>query len=71
MLGGFELRRAGRVVAATPAAQRLLAYVATRTRASDRAATAAVLWPDLPDARAAANLLGRPADARDRPAPAG
>jgi DNA-binding SARP family transcriptional activator len=56
LLGGFELHREGRPVAVTPAAQRLLAYVATRTKAVNRVATARALWPDSPDTRAAANL---------------
>lgn len=60
LLGGFELRRAerrgDRVVAAPPAAQRLLAYVATRATTIHRVAAARALWPDVPDSRAAANL---------------
>jgi DNA-binding SARP family transcriptional activator len=56
LLGGFELSQEGRTVAATPAVQRLLAYVATRTNTVNRVATARALWPDSPDTRAAANL---------------
>jgi DNA-binding SARP family transcriptional activator len=56
LLGGFALHREGRTMTATPAAQRLLAYVATRTKAVNRVATARALWPDSSDTRAAANL---------------
>ncbi|MDN3353599.1 BTAD domain-containing putative transcriptional regulator [Actinomadura sp. DC4] len=56
LLGGFELRSEGRVVRTTPAAQRLLAFVATRMRKTSRTAVAQALWPDAPEARAAANL---------------
>jgi DNA-binding SARP family transcriptional activator len=56
LLGGFELRCDQRVVPTTPAAQRVLAYVATRTARISRAAVAQTLWPDAPHTRAAANL---------------
>jgi DNA-binding SARP family transcriptional activator len=56
LLGSFELHREDRTVAATPAAQRLLAYVATRTKTITRVAAARSLWPDHSDVRAAANL---------------
>jgi DNA-binding SARP family transcriptional activator len=56
LLGGFELHHGGRGVAASPSAQRLLAYVATRRHAVNRVAAARALWPDYPDTRAAANL---------------
>jgi DNA-binding SARP family transcriptional activator len=56
LLGGFELRCEGRVVRAAPAAQRLLAFVATRTSAVSRTTTAQTLWPHTSDVRAAANL---------------
>jgi hypothetical protein len=44
LLGGFELRYEGRAVRTTPAAQRLVAFVATRTSTS-RTAVAWALWP--------------------------
>lgn len=56
LLGGFELRQGDRTVAASPSAQRLLAYVATRRAMVNRAAAARALWPDYPDPRPAANL---------------
>jgi DNA-binding SARP family transcriptional activator len=58
LLGRFELRREGRVVRATPATQRLLAFVATRTVTVTvgRTVTAQTRWPDTCDVRAAANL---------------
>jgi DNA-binding SARP family transcriptional activator len=56
LLGGFALHREGRSVTAAPAVQRLVAYVATRTKTVNRVATARALWPDSSDARAAANL---------------
>jgi DNA-binding SARP family transcriptional activator len=56
LLGGFTLHRGGRTVTTAPAAQRLLAFVAMRTRMVTRTAAAHTLWPDFPEARAAANL---------------
>jgi DNA-binding SARP family transcriptional activator len=56
LLGGFELRYDGQALTVTPAAQRLLAYVATRPKTVIRVATARALWPDFTDTRAAANL---------------
>jgi len=56
LLGGFELRCEGGRVAAAPSAQRLVAFVATRTAAVSRTVTAQTLWPDASDPRAAANL---------------
>ncbi|MCO5967174.1 AfsR/SARP family transcriptional regulator [Actinoallomurus soli] len=56
LLGCFELRREQVPLPVSPAAQRLLAYLATRTGMVTRPATAATLWPDFPDRRAAANL---------------
>ena len=56
LLGGFELRYADQMVRTTPAAQRLVAFVATRSAKVSRAAVAQALWPDTPAARAAANL---------------
>jgi DNA-binding SARP family transcriptional activator len=55
LLGGFELRYEGRAVRTTPAAQRLVAFVATRTSTS-RTAVAQALWPDAQQIRATANL---------------
>jgi DNA-binding SARP family transcriptional activator len=56
LLGGFGLRHAGRPVAASPSAQRLLALLAVKQRAVSRTAAAETLWPDaLPD-RGAASL---------------
>jgi DNA-binding SARP family transcriptional activator len=56
LLGSFGLWRWGRPVPVNPCAQRLLAFLATRTRPTTRAAAAAALWPEFPDQRAAANL---------------
>jgi DNA-binding SARP family transcriptional activator len=56
LLGGFELWDADQAVRMTPAVQRLVAFVATRTARVSRAAVAQALWPDAPEARAAANL---------------
>jgi|1185.fasta_scaffold36307_2 DNA-binding SARP family transcriptional activator len=56
LLGGFELRCEGSRVAAAPAAQRLVAFVATRAGSVSRAVTAQTLWPGVSDLRAAANL---------------
>ncbi|GAA0324434.1 hypothetical protein NE235_05670 [Actinoallomurus spadix] len=56
LLGCFELRRDQVPLPVTPSAQRLLAYLATRTGMVARPATAATLWPDFPDRRATANL---------------
>jgi DNA-binding SARP family transcriptional activator len=56
LLGGFELRYADQMVRTSPAAERLVAFVATRTTKVSRTAVAQALWPDTPAARAAANL---------------
>jgi DNA-binding SARP family transcriptional activator len=56
LLGGFELRHQNKIVITTPAAQRLLAFLATRTTRISRTAVAQALWPDTLQARAAANL---------------
>lgn len=56
LLGGFGLRVEGRAVDMTPAAQRLLAFVALTSRGADRSYTAFQLWPDHDEERAKANL---------------
>jgi DNA-binding SARP family transcriptional activator len=56
LLGGFTLHCDDRALRPAPAAQRLLAYVATRTGPTPRTAAAQALWPDATDLRAAANL---------------
>jgi DNA-binding SARP family transcriptional activator len=56
LLGYFELRREQTPLPVCPSAQRLLAYLATRRGMVTRPVTAATLWPDFPDRRAAANL---------------
>ena len=56
LLGGFSVRRGGRPVALAGTAQRLLALLAVRATPHARSTVAATLWPDTPDARAAANL---------------
>jgi DNA-binding SARP family transcriptional activator len=56
LLGGFTLHCDGRALRPAPAAQRLLAFVATRTAPTPRTTAAQALWPDATDVRAAANL---------------
>ncbi len=56
LLGGFELRRDGRVVDVPVAAHRLLGFVALQDRRLPRAYVADVLWPDTDEEKAHANL---------------
>lgn len=56
LLGGFGLRVDGRNVDMTPAAQRLLAFIALTPRGAERCYTAFQLWPDHDERRAKANL---------------
>lgn len=56
VLGEFSVRRDGRPIAVAPGAARLLALLAVRTRPVLRTTAWALLWPDQPDARAAASL---------------
>lgn len=56
LLGGFGLRVDGRIVDVTPAAQRLLAFVALTPRGAERSYTAFQLWPEHDERRAKANL---------------
>ncbi|MGF1597634.1 MAG: BTAD domain-containing putative transcriptional regulator [Acidimicrobiales bacterium] len=56
LLGGFGLTVAGGPVDMTPAAQRLLAFVALTPRGADRTFTAFQLWPEHSEHRAKANL---------------
>jgi DNA-binding SARP family transcriptional activator len=56
LLGMFELQVNERVVDVPASAQRLLALVAFRRRPLRRAHLAGVLWPDVPEDRAQANL---------------
>jgi DNA-binding SARP family transcriptional activator len=55
LLGGFEFLLKGKRIDFPQGAQRLLAYLALKGDAY-RCAVAAILWPDSPAARAAANL---------------
>lgn len=56
LLGGFELRRNGRVVDVPVAAHRLLGFLALHDRRLTRAYVADTLWPDTDEDRAHANL---------------
>jgi DNA-binding SARP family transcriptional activator len=56
LLGGFGLKVNGRTIDITPAAQRLLAFVALTSRGADRSYTAFQLWPGHGEERAKANL---------------
>jgi DNA-binding SARP family transcriptional activator len=56
LLQGFELRVGSRVVALTPASQRLVAFVALHERPVRRSYVSGTLWPDTTDERAGANL---------------
>jgi DNA-binding SARP family transcriptional activator len=56
LLGGFTLSADGRPVALTPAAERLLAYLALEQRWITRATLSAALWPDASVRRASGNL---------------
>ncbi|MDH4362621.1 MAG: transcriptional regulator [Acidimicrobiia bacterium] len=56
LLGGFGLEVDGRRIEMTPAAQRLLAFVALTPRGAERSYTAFQLWPEQSEERAKANL---------------
>jgi DNA-binding SARP family transcriptional activator len=56
LLGGFGLTIDGADTVMTPAAQRLLAFVALTPRGAERAFTAFQLWPEHCEKRAKANL---------------
>jgi DNA-binding SARP family transcriptional activator len=56
LLGSFELRLRGQVVPVTIGTQRLVAFLALRDVLLARSYVAGVLWPDVPTARANANL---------------
>lgn len=56
LLGGFGLTVDGQPVEMTPAAQRLLAFVALTPRGAERSYTAFQLWPEHDEQRAKANL---------------
>jgi DNA-binding SARP family transcriptional activator len=56
LLGGFGLEVDGTSVDMTPAAQRLLAFVALTPRGAERSYTAFQLWPEHHEERAKANL---------------
>ena len=56
LLGGFELRCHDDVVNLPTSAQRVVAYVALRQRPQPRNHVGGVLWPDVPEMRATANL---------------
>jgi DNA-binding SARP family transcriptional activator len=56
LLGSFELRLQGEVVPVTIGSQRLVAFLTLRDVLLTRSYVAGVLWPDVPTARANANL---------------
>ena len=56
LLGGFGLTVGGEPVEMTPAAQRLLAFVALTPRGAERSYTAFQLWPEHDERRAKGNL---------------
>ncbi|HVT69432.1 MAG TPA: hypothetical protein VHF26_16900, partial [Trebonia sp.] len=56
LLGRFEFSNGDSVLRVRPTGERLLAYLAVREGPVARPETAAALWPDCPDARAASNL---------------
>lgn len=56
LLGGFGLTVVGEPVEMTPAAQRLLAFIALTPRGAERSYTAFQLWPEHDEQRAKANL---------------
>lgn len=56
LLGGFGLEVDGQRIEMTPAAQRLLAFVALTPRGAERSYTAFQLWPEQSEERAKANL---------------
>lgn len=56
LLGAFEVVRDGSPVALAPAGERLVVFLALQERPVRREFAAGMLWPDVSDARAAANL---------------
>jgi DNA-binding SARP family transcriptional activator len=56
LLGGFGLRSAGSPIPVVPTVQRLVAFVALRSRPVLRSFVAGSLWPDMSERRAGANL---------------
>jgi hypothetical protein len=56
LLGRFELCSGNSPLRVRPSGERLLAYLAVRSNSVTRHEAAAVLWPDSPDIRSAANL---------------
>ena len=56
LVGGFELRRDSVPIDVPLSSQRLLGFLALNERPLPRAYVAAMLWPETPDERAAANL---------------
>jgi DNA-binding SARP family transcriptional activator len=56
LLQGFELRIGSRMVALTPASQRLVAFVALHERPVRRNYVSGTLWPNTREERASANL---------------
>jgi len=56
LLGGFELRCDGDVVALPLSAQRLIAFLALQERSLLRGYVAGRLWPDVPESRSGASL---------------
>ena len=56
LLHGFQLRRENVAVAVPTNVQRLLAFLALRSRPQHRTTTACCLWADTTDERAAANM---------------
>jgi DNA-binding SARP family transcriptional activator len=56
LLGGFGLTIGGESLEMTPAAQRLLAFIALTPRGAERSYTAFQLWPEHEERRAKANL---------------
>jgi DNA-binding SARP family transcriptional activator len=56
LLRGFELTCHGRPVPLAPSGQRVIAHLALQDRWVPRSLCAGTLWPDTPEAHAAANL---------------
>jgi DNA-binding SARP family transcriptional activator len=56
LLGGFELRLDDEVVSISIGAQRLIIFLALHDRLLPRSYVAGMLWPEVPTARANANL---------------
>jgi DNA-binding SARP family transcriptional activator len=56
VLGGLGLTYGAEAVAVPPGSRRLLAYLALHPSGADRRMAAGVLWPAVPESRAAGNL---------------